>query len=186
MGKAILVTGGARSGKSSYAEKLAKELHGNVLYIATSIPFDEEMKTRIKKHRESRPDGWDTYEGFRGLGKVVAEKGRKYDTILIDCITVMIANLLLDYIGMDNGDAAYEDFLEAESEIKKEIDDLLAGISQTKAIVIIVTNELGSGIVPENLMSRVFRDVAGRMNQYIAEQCDEVFITVCGLPLRLK
>lgn len=186
MGKAILITGGARSGKSSYAEKLARELGGNILYIATSIPFDDEMKSRVKKHRESRPDVWDTYEGYSGLGSVVSEKGSGYKGILLDCITVMVTNLLLEYPGIDYDNACYEDFAKAENAIKKEVEGLLEGVSRSEATVIMVTNELGSGIVPENLLGRVFRDIAGRLNQYVAERCDEVFITVCGLPLKLK
>lgn len=186
MGKAILITGGARSGKSSYAEKLARELGGSILYIATSIPFDDEMKSRVKKHRESRPEEWDTYEGYRGLGSVIAGKGGGYKGVLLDCITVMVTNLLLEYPGIDYDNACYEDFTKAEEEIKKEVQELLAGISRSEATVIMVTNELGSGIVPENLLGRVFRDIAGRVNQYVAEYCDEVFITVCGLPLKLK
>lgn len=186
MGKAILITGGARSGKSSYAEKLARELGSNILYIATSIPFDEEMKNRVKKHRESRPSGWDTYEGYRSLGQVILEKCREYDGILIDCITVMITNLLLEYPGIDNANPGFEDFEEAEEAIRKEVEELMEGIRKSEANVIMVTNELGSGIVPENLLGRAFRDIAGRMNQYIAAQCDEVFLTVCGLPLKLK
>jgi adenosylcobinamide kinase/adenosylcobinamide-phosphate guanylyltransferase len=186
MGKGILITGGARSGKSSYAEKLAKELGSNILYIATSIPFDEEMKDRVKKHRESRPSAWDTYEGYKGLGRVISEKGGEYSGILLDCITVMVTNLLLEHPGIDNENVIYEDFAEAEKAIKEEVEELLKGISKSGATVIMVTNELGSGIVPENLLARAFRDIAGRMNQYIAEQCDEVFLTVCGLPLKLK
>jgi adenosylcobinamide kinase/adenosylcobinamide-phosphate guanylyltransferase len=186
MGKAILITGGARSGKSSYAEKLARELGGNILYIATSIPFDDEMKSRVKKHRESRPDEWDTYEGYRGLGSVVSEKGSEYNGILLDCITVMVTNLLLEYPGIDYDNARYEDYAEAEDAIRKEIEELMEGVRRSEGTVIMVTNELGSGIVPENLLGRVFRDIAGRVNQHVADRCDEVFITVCGLPLKLK
>lgn len=186
MGKSILITGGARSGKSSYAEKLARELGGDVLYIATSIPFDEEMKSRVKKHRESRPVEWDTYEGYRGLGRVIAEEGSRYKGILLDCVTVMVTNLLLEYPGIDYDNVRYEDFIAAEEAIKAEVDELLRGISETEATVLMVTNELGSGIVPENLLGRVFRDIAGRVNQQLAGCCDEVFLTVCGLPLKLK
>lgn len=186
MGKAILITGGARSGKSSYAEKLARELGGKILYIATSIPFDDEMKSRVKKHRESRPSEWDTFEGYKGLGQVISEKGGQYKGILLDCITVMVTNLLLEYPGIDCDNACYEDFQEAERLIKEEVEKLLEGIGKSEATVIMVTNEVGSGIVPENLLGRVFRDIAGRINQYIAERCDEVYITVCGIPLKLK
>lgn len=186
MGRAILITGGARSGKSSYAEKLAKELEGNVLYIATSIPFDEEMKLRIRKHKESRPQEWDTFEGYKGLEKVISEKGRQYKGILLDCITVMVTNLLLEYTGMEDRDFPSEDFEKAEATIEKEIEKLMDGIRESEATVILVTNELGSGIVPENTLARTFRDIAGRMNQYIGSRCDEVYMTVCGIPLRLK
>lgn len=186
MGKSILITGGAKSGKSSYAEKLVKELEGRVLYIATSIPFDEEMQLRVKRHKESRPQEWDTFEGYKGLGRVISEKGRQYKGILLDCITVMMTNLLLEYTGIEGDNSSNEDFIKAENAIEKEISELMEGISKTEAAVIIVTNELGSGIVPENPLARAFRDIAGRMNQYIAERCDEVYITVCGIPLKLK
>ncbi|MGE5632830.1 MAG: bifunctional adenosylcobinamide kinase/adenosylcobinamide-phosphate guanylyltransferase [Caulobacteraceae bacterium] len=186
MGKAILVTGGARSGKSSLAEKLAKEQNGSVLYIATAVPFDEEMKKRVQKHRESRPQEWDIYEGYRGLGKYIAEKGQKYDTILLDCITVMITNIFLDFPDLNYENPKFEDFEIVEEAIRKEAEELMEGIKQSAVNVIMVTNELGSGIVPENLMARVFRDIAGRANQYIASQCDEVYLTVCGLPMKLK
>lgn len=186
MGKSILITGGARSGKSTYAEKLAAELGRDILYIATSIPFDDEMKSRVQKHRESRPAEWDTYEGYRGIGRVIAEKGGGYKGILVDCVTVMVTNLLLEYPGIDYDNAKYEDFAEAEAAIKEEINQLIKGIKETDATVILVTNELGSGIVPDNLLARVFRDIAGRANQQLAACCDEVYLTVCGLPLKLK
>lgn len=186
MGKAILITGGARSGKSSLAEKLAKELGGRVLYIATAVPFDEEMKDRVEKHKESRPKAWDTYEGYRELGKYITEKGPEYNTILIDCITVMVTNIYLEFSDIDYEKPSFGDFERVEESIKKEIEELVAGMKNTEANVIMVTNELGSGIVPENLLTRVFRDIAGRINQYIAANCDEVYLTVCGLPLKLK
>ena len=186
MGRTILITGGARSGKSSFAEKLAGELGDRILYIATSIPFDEEMKSRVMKHRESRPKSWDTYEGYRGLGNVLQEKGGEYAGMLLGCVTVMVTNLLLEYPGIDSDKACYEDYLKAEEMIKKEVEELMESASQIDATLIMVTNELGSGVVPESLMGRAFRDIAGRMNQYIAARCDEVYLSVCGIPLKLK
>lgn len=186
MGKSILVTGGARSGKSSLAEKLAKELGGRVLYIATAVPFDEEMKDRVKKHKDSRPHEWDTYEGYKDLGRYITERGQEYDTILLDCITVMVTNIFLEFPDIDYENPSFRDFERVEESIKKEIEELTSGIKNTEANVIMVTNELGSGIVPENLLTRVFRDIAGRVNQYIAANCDEVYLTVCGLPMKLK
>lgn len=186
MGKAILVTGGARSGKSSYAEQLAKGLDGNILYIATAVPFDEEMKSRVRKHREARPAEWDTYEGYKELAKVMVEKGGKYKGILLDCITIMVTNLLLEQPGVCSEYPGMQDFENAEAVIKKEIEYLLKGIKETEATVIMVTNELGSGVVPENLMARAFRDIAGRVNQMVAAASDEVYLTVCGIPVKIK
>ncbi len=186
MGKSILITGGARSGKSSFAEGLAKGSAGRVLYIATSIPFDEEMENRVKRHRDLRPAGWDTYEGYKCLGPVIEKKDSEYNTILLDCITVMVTNLLLDNPGLESGNADCEAFEEAERSIQQEIESLMRGIKKSKAATIMVTNEIGSGIVPENTLGRAFRDIAGRVNQYLAEHCDEVYVTICGIPLKLK
>lgn len=186
-GKSILITGGARSGKSSYAEKLAKDLKGNILYIATSIPFDEEMKQRVKKHQESRPKEWDTYEGFKNLGSVIKSQAHQYDGILIDCVTIMVTNLLFDYIGDYDVDNLVKDKTdEIERSIEKDIKALLEAIKACDIPVILVTNELGSGIVPERKLGRIFRDIAGRMNQIIGANVDEVYLAVCGIPLKIK
>lgn len=186
MGKSILITGGARSGKSSFAEKLAKELGGRILYIATAIPFDEEMKDRIRRHKESRPPEWDTFEAYKNLGREIEEKGKEYDVILLDCITVMITNIFIEYPEIDFENPDFSKVENVENEIRREIEGLAEGIKNTDANVILVTNELGCGIVPENLFTRVFRDISGRVNQYIAYSCDEVYVTICGLPLKLK
>lgn len=186
MGRAILVTGGARSGKSSLAEKLAKELEGDILYIATAIPFDEEMKHRVKKHQESRPEEWRTYEGYQRLGDVIMREGSRYKGILLDCITVMLTNIFLEFPDIDYENPKFKDFERVEEEIGKEVENLIEGIGKTNATVIMVTNELGSGVVPENVLARVFRDIAGRVNQTIAQASDEVYLTVCGLPVKVK
>ena len=186
MGKAILITGGARSGKSQYAEQLAKSLGDNILYIATAIPFDAEMKHRVRMHKESRPAEWDTYEGYRGLGKVIESKSAQYDGILLDCITVMVTNLLLEQPEISTENPDMKDFEKAEAVIKHEVEELVKSISKASATVIMVTNELGSGIVPENFMARIFRDIAGRVNQTVAAAADEVYLTVCGIPVKIK
>ncbi len=186
MGKAILVTGGARSGKSSFAEKLAADLKGEILYIATAVAFDDEMKDRIKKHQEARPEEWDTYEGYKDLDKVVTEKGSMYKGILLDCITVMITNLLMDSDSVDFENISTLELDELEKYVKTQFQQLMKTISNTEAVVIMVTNELGSSIVPENKLARFFRDAAGRINQYVASCCDEVYLTVCGIPMKIK
>lgn len=186
MGKLILVTGGARSGKSTFAEKLSADIAQKVLYIATAIALDEEMQERILKHRESRPKEWDTFEGYKDLGQVLKAQGANYAAILLDCVTVMLTNLLWDYPGMDFDKPSFEVLKEAEAFAAAEFDKLIAAALEGQATVVLVTNELGSGLVPENEISRTFRDIAGRINQRIAARCDEVYLTVCGIPMKIK
>ncbi len=186
MGKFILVTGGARSGKSTFAEKLTADIGQKVLYIATAIAFDEEMQDRIKKHKESRPKEWDTFEGYKGLGQILESKGSSYNAILLDCVTVMLTNLLFDYPGMDFDKPSFKVLKEAEAYVTAEFDKLIAAALEGQATVVLVTNELGSGLVPENEISRAFRDIAGRINQRIAAKCHEVYLTVCGIPMKIK
>lgn len=183
MGKGILVTGGARSGKSNYAETLAKELGEKVLYIATSIPFDDEMRLRVEKHRERRPGNWITYEDYRNLWTVPFHD---FDGVLLDCITVMITNLMFDIPEMRSENYENVDFNTVEAGIMKEIKALIEAVKSSGKTVILVSNEIGFGIVPETKLGREFRDIAGRVNQYIASQCEEVYLTVCGIPMRIK
>lgn len=185
MGKIILISGGARSGKSTYAEKLAREYGNEVMYIATAIPFDDEMKLRVKQHRESRPASWHTYEAYSCLEKVYSDP-KNFEAILLDCVTVMISNLLFDSIGIDFEALSNENFLEMEKNIMKEFVSLLDAAALNTQTLIIVTNELGSGIVPEYKSGRIFRDIAGRVNQYIAMRANEVYLTVCGIPVKIK
>lgn len=186
MGKLILVTGGARSGKSTYAEKLAACIAKKVLYIATAIPFDEEMKNRIAKHQLSRPQSWDTYEGYRDVAEVIAEKGNTYPVMLLDCVTVMLTNLLWEFPGIDFEQPSEEILGQAEHFIKNEFEKLLTAAAKYEGTFIMVTNELGSGLVPEAPIARGFRDIAGRVNQQLAAACQQVYLTVCGIPIQIK
>jgi adenosylcobinamide kinase/adenosylcobinamide-phosphate guanylyltransferase len=182
MSKITLVTGGSRSGKSSFAESLLKNTD-DVLYIATAIVTDEEMRDRIKKHINSRNSKWTTYEGYFDLDKAI----EKYDieNIMLDCITIMTTNLMFkeeidfDNISMEEVDALLND-------IKIEFDKLILKVRANNKNLVMVTNEVGLGIVPENKLSRIFRDIAGYVNQYIASLSDEVYLVSCGLPLKLK
>ena len=186
MAKIILITGGARSGKSTYAEKLAMEENTKVLYVATSIPFDVEMKERVKKHRLRRPSNWDTFEGYKDLKNIFTNSSLDFDVVLLDCITIMVTNLILEKTGENIESFSEEELNEIEREILKEIDDFLdAGMATTKSIIL-VTNEVGLGIVPEYKLARFFRDIAGRVNQYIASRAEEVFLVVCGIPVKVK
>ncbi|EDS77941.1 bifunctional adenosylcobalamin biosynthesis protein CobP [Clostridium botulinum C str. Eklund] len=186
MGKIILVTGGARSGKSSYAENIAKNIGKKILYIATSIPFDKEMKHRVQKHKESRPQFWDTYEGYRDLDRVVREKNSLYDGILLDCVTIMTSNFMFDYIGDKIQQADNTTLDKLEKKIMTNFEKILNEAIKGNSTMILVTNELGYGIVPENKLARVYRDIVGRINQYIASRANEVYLVVCGIPMKVK
>lgn len=185
MGKLILITGGARSGKSTIAEKMAGDLSDKVLYLATAVPFDEEMQARIEKHRQTRPAYWDTHEGYKNLDAVI-EGAEGYDVLLLDCVTVMLTNLLWEYPGMDFDIPNAEIINKAEEYVRCEFDKLIRASDKFKGTLIMVTNELGSGLVPEAPIARNFRDIAGRVNQQIAACCQEVYLTVCGIPMKIK
>jgi len=185
MGRVIVITGGARSGKSTYAEHKALEYGGNVMYIATAIPFDDEMQDRVKKHKARRPEEWLTYEAYKDLKKVYNSKA-SFEVILLDCITVMVTNLLFDSAGGDFEVLTNDEINAIEKSIMAEIKEFLGAVGDNSQTVIMVTNELGSGIVPEYKSGRVFRDIAGRVNQFIASCADEVYLTVCGIPMRIK
>lgn len=186
MGKIILVTGGARSGKSTYAESLAKSCGGDVMYIATSIPFDDEMKDRVRKHRERRPASWGTFEGYKNLREVWNIEGFSYKAILLDCITIMVTNLMFDFGGDNVESLSCEELNNIEKKILQEVTDFIDEAEKKPETVIMVTNEVGFGIVPENKLARIYRDIAGRVNQYIASRAEEVALVVCGIPVKIK
>lgn len=186
MSKLILVTGGARSGKSSYAENILRKVDGEILYIATSIPFDDEMKDRVKKHRERRPLNWHTYEGYKNLGKAFNEMGKKYNGVLLDCVTIMVTNLMFDGASDEVENLSADALNDLEEKILAQIEEFLKAAEKSDAVTVMVTNEVGDGIVPENKLARIFRDIAGRTNQYIASKCDEVYLVVCGIPVKIR
>jgi adenosylcobinamide kinase / adenosylcobinamide-phosphate guanylyltransferase len=185
MGKLILVTGGARSGKSTYAEQMASEMGSNVLYIATSIPFDDEMKQRIKKHREQRPSEWETLEAYMEMDRELADKLADRQAVLLDCITIMVTNLMMERCNdWDNlGPAVVSDM---ERYTVQEVQKLLETAQKANIPFILVTNEVGMGVVPEYASGRLFRDIAGRVNQIIAREADEVYLCVSGIPVKIK
>jgi len=184
-GKIVFITGGARSGKSDFAERIAQQKGEKVVYIATSIPCDDEMKQRITKHRARRPQHWKTFEAFKDIDEIIQQVGSDVDVILLDCVTVMVTNLLLQ-TGIDFEKCSLEMIDEIESEIKGEIGKILKAAEKVNAYTIIVSNEVGMGIVPEYRLSRIFRDIAGRINQMIARKADDVYLVVSGIPMRLK
>jgi adenosylcobinamide kinase / adenosylcobinamide-phosphate guanylyltransferase len=162
-----LVLGGARSGKSRYAESLIAALPPPWAYVATAEAGDEEMAARIKMHRERRSASWRTIEAPRDLASALAACCTM--PVLVDCLTLWLSNLML-----------------AEAEIEKEIEGLEQSLLATRAPVVLVANEVGSGIVPDHALGRRFRDLQGILNQRIAARADRVVLMVAGLPLAVK
>jgi len=180
MAKVIFVLGGARSGKSGFAEGIAKK-YQEVVYIATAEAGDEEMRKRINAHRERRPAHWETIESPYNINEAVAGLNGKANIVIIDCITLYITNLLLKYGDVD--ESAKD---RGEAKILNEIETLCRICKEVSPDIIIVSNETGLGIVPENVLSRLFLDVAGRTNQLIANHADEVYFMVAGIAQRIK
>ncbi len=186
MNPLILITGGARSGKSTLAEKKASELGKNIVYIGTAIAFDEGMKDRIEKHRLDRPKSWKTIEKHKDFINIVEDdRFNISDLILLDCLTLMVTNLMLDS-NLDFDNCSMEEINQLEKNIFKEVEELLNVIVSSKKTAIIVTNEVGMGLVPAYRMGNIFRDIAGRINQYIANRADQVYFTVSGIEMKIK
>ena len=185
MSKVIMVTGGSRSGKSVIAEQKAKEYgKRSVLYLATAIPVDDDMKERIRIHQERRDSEWGTYEGYRDLGEVV--KSTEKNTILLDCVTVMITNILCEDEERDFDKISASEVEKLENEVIKELSNLVKAIRDEDKTLIIVSNEVGMSVVPSYRLGRIFSDISGKANQVLASLSDEVYVAISGLPLRLK
>jgi adenosyl cobinamide kinase/adenosyl cobinamide phosphate guanylyltransferase len=171
-----LITGGARSGKSSYAENVAKNTGKNVLYIATLEPFDQEMQRRIERHKSQRAKHWMTVETKFDLAKIIEECLEQ--VVLIDCLSGFVTNLVLLH-EQAGEDVVIEKTLEA-------VDAFIKALEQTDKTVIIVTNEVGYGVVPEYPLGRWFRDALGLANQRVAKVADVVVLLTVGIPQILK
>jgi len=185
MGKLILVTGGARSGKSSFAEETVRSFGDKVLYIATAIAFDDEMKERIRRHRLQRPANWETLEAFRDFDRLLPGMLKGRDAVLLDCVTVMVSNIMLQK-AMDWEKLSVEEVNDVEREVTGQVGTLLAIIKDADIPFILVTNELGMGVVPPYALGRAVRDIAGRVNQQLARVADEVYLCVSGIPVKIK
>ncbi|MDP2943506.1 MAG: bifunctional adenosylcobinamide kinase/adenosylcobinamide-phosphate guanylyltransferase [Candidatus Omnitrophota bacterium] len=173
MSKMTFILGGARSGKSRYAAEIAKKLGEKTVFIATATALDEEMKERIRLHKISRPKSWSLIEEPLNLSKVLLKSKPSYDTALIDCVGLWISNLLM--ANMKDG------------EIERKLKELTDSILKAKfSLVIIVSNEVGTGLVPADPVSRRFRDLVGLANQIMAAGADEVIMMQAGIPVRIK
>ena len=180
MSRIILVTGGARSGKSTYAESLYAGKN-DVVYIATSRADDAEMRERIKRHQQSRSQEWDTFEGTYQLHNAIGS-GKHY---LLDCLGVLTSNVMFD-LTKNHDRISPESQTTVEEQVLAEIRQLIQAVKQINGTLVMVTNEVGYSVVPVNHLARVYRDILGRINQRIAALSDEVYLVACGLPLQLK
>ncbi|MBW2094173.1 MAG: bifunctional adenosylcobinamide kinase/adenosylcobinamide-phosphate guanylyltransferase [Deltaproteobacteria bacterium] len=173
MGKIVLITGGARSGKSSFALEEALKRPGKRIFIATALALDAEMKDRIRKHREERGEDFATIEEPLDINSRLTSLPKDVEVVVIDCLTVWLGNLFHKW---DNNEKAVE----------QEVEKFCKGLTAIKRELILVTNEVGFGIVPDNHLARLYRDMLGFLNRTIAEQADNVYCCICGIPVCIK
>jgi adenosylcobinamide kinase/adenosylcobinamide-phosphate guanylyltransferase len=174
-----LILGGARSGKSDYAERLATKLGDRILYVATAQAGDDEMAERIAAHRAARPASWATLEAPRNTGAAIQAAGGEHDVVLLDCLTLLATNVIVP-LSEPIRDA------EAEAALKGEMDGLLAAYQASHAAWLVISNEVGLGLVPPYPLGRVYRDALGRANQRLAAAADHVYFMMAGLPMVVK
>lgn len=172
VGDLLLVTGGVRSGKSRYAVDQARAWGDRVLYVATGQPADEEMWERVRRHQAERPASWTTIESGPEIMQAIQTHGPKADGILLDCLTLFVSALLVAGAG--------------EHEVVQRVEELCLALRQVPRPSVIVTNEVGWGVVPDTPLGRLFRDAAGRANQVAARHAQEVVLLVCGVPMMVK
>lgn len=172
MSKIICILGGARSGKSSYAMNLAKSIGKRIVFIATCIPGDSEMRQRVGLHKKSRPRTWKLVEEGVCLDSALRKVKAGYDAVLIDCVGLFISNLM-----------AVES---SDKKIEEKVRQVIGQIKKSAPDVIVVSNEVGMGIVPDNSLARRFRDLLGRVNQILAQNADKVIMMYAGIPMVMK
>lgn len=208
MKKIILILGGARSGKSHHAVELAREINKRTVFLATMEFIDDEMKERIKLHKQNRPAEWQTVEEGKNVDKILFNLKGLCDVVIIDCLTNLVSNLLLelDDINHVKSEVSNSDMQTQNqtlnstatsplrdpvrdnvvNKVKERIKEILDIIAQMDITVIIVSNEVGCGIVPETPLGRKFRDIAGMANNLVAKHADEVYLLTAGIPMRIK
>jgi adenosylcobinamide kinase/adenosylcobinamide-phosphate guanylyltransferase len=174
-----LILGGARSGKSHFAQELGSKSPQPVLFVATAEAGDEEMRQRIEAHKKARPATWRTLEAATQVGKRIIQEMGEAQTVIIDCITLLVNNVFAQH-----GEPLDASLI--EQAVMAEIGELASLVNQVNARFIIVSNEVGLGIVPADGVSRLYRDLLGKANQLLAQQADEVYLMVAGLPVPIK
>ncbi len=181
--KSVLIIGGARSGKSRFAQELALKLGEPVLFVATATAGDEEMQHRIEEHQKARSATWTTLEVTTHIASQIEQKIGEAQVVIVDCITLLVNSIFSQYIDQTSEQI---DAPLIEKKVTSEISELVECINHIDANFIIVTNEVGMGLVPANKMSRLYRDLLGKANQLLAQGVDEVYLLVAGLPVQIK
>lgn len=179
MRRLILVLGGARSGKSHFAQALAEAHVGTVAFVATALAFDDEMRARISRHQAERPSHWTTIEAPTGVAAAITRGAAGASLVLVDCLTLLANNVMLDL-------PEPIDATQAEQALQREVDDLLRQFAAGTADYVLISNEVGLGLVPDNRLGRVYRDALGKANQWLAARADVVVFMVAGQPLFVK
>lgn len=179
MGQLILVLGGARSGKSTFAQQLAEKMGGErVLYVATAKAGDKEMQQHIEKHQRERPTDWRTLEAQRNVGRAITRHIGDAEVVLMDCLTMLVSNLLMD---VEDASTA-----ETKAKVMTEVQGLTTCAERAPGPLIVVSNEVGMGLVPPYPLGRTYRDLLGQANQALAQKADEVYFMVAGIPIPIK
>ena len=192
----IFVTGGAKSGKSKFAEEMLLKLNNGKqknIYLATSLIFDEEMKEKIRLHKKRRKNDWftvETYKNFENeLNNFFENNDKTKNNMLVDCLTNMITNIIFEERDIDWDNFEKKMYIQTLEKLNKNVENSvnkLLNVTNEFENVIIVSNELGMGLVPSYPLGRYFREIAGKMNQIVAEKADEVYFVVSGIPMKIK
>ncbi len=189
----IYVTGGAKSGKSKFAEDLLLSLNDGKqknVYLATSVVFDEEMQKKVELHKARRKDNWITVESYKNFSQSLEEvmnenKKNKKNNMLVDCLTNMISNIIFENEEIDWEKPEKNQLEKCDKNVEKEVQNLCE-IFKNFENVVIVSNEVGMGLVPAYPLGRYFREIAGKMNQFVAEKADEAYFVVSGISMKIK
>jgi adenosylcobinamide kinase / adenosylcobinamide-phosphate guanylyltransferase len=184
-GKLMLVMGGARSGKSDFALRLAQRRTGPVIFVATATADDAVMADRITAHRRSRPAEWETVEAPTGVASALQGRTGTAEAIIVDCLTLLTSNVLMKVAG-ELGEESREIIPMMRERMRAEIDGLVEVFQRSRADLIVVSNEVGEGIVPAFPLARAYRDMLGWSNTYLAARADAVYLLVAGLPVDVK
>ena len=193
----IFVTGGAKSGKSKFSEELILKLNNGKqenVYLATSLVFDEEMKEKIRLHKERRQNNWITVETYKNFENNLNKYFPKVENeiknnMLVDCLTNMITNIIFEEKDVDWNNFDKKSYVQIVEKLNKNVENSvneLLNVANQFENIVIVSNELGMGLVPNYPLGRYFREIAGKMNQVVADRADEVYFVVSGIPMKIK